>query len=194
MNPYYAMNMIKQPAKKTFATWYDYQLADNFVRRATRMLLYRWSPSFDKAPDKETHILSQIKQAVEYLKVTMKDDYLANMYLILIGCRSEGVPLSIALERMEKVRQNILDTMNKNREKGLDVPELTQYISEDSPVTKLKYLLRFCTTQHTVNLLYQKLKLERREKQKAELPERANFSGSPDMFIDKVNTFLQGYS
>lgn len=180
--------MVQDSPNNTFAALHSYEQIDAIVERAARLLLCRWERSASRQRSKEGKILTRLKQIAAYFDTTNRDEYLSNLYLIFVGSRSEGKPLSVALMRMENVRELIL---NENYSKGLS--ELTQYIYDDDPTTKIKYLLRFVTVKQAARLLYDQLNDERRKIGKAELSAVPEFNGSPDKFTGRLNDFLKNY-
>jgi hypothetical protein len=179
--------MVQEQTKNTFGLNFTYEMTDELVKRASRMLLCRWSSFFDQMQDNESFLLSRLKQISTYAEQVRGDDYLSNLWWVWIGSRNEGVPVITALKRMEKVRrvleQNKIE-VGQPKIPDIFVPEI---IHEVQPTTKMKHLLRFGIAQQLSTEIYSKLL---QLQTKPGLCSDLSLAGHPYMFADKLKQLL----
>ena len=179
--------MVHEQTRNTFGLDFTYEMSDEFVTRAAKMLLQRWSSFFDQMQDNESFLLSRLKQIGTYAEQVRGDDYLSNLWWVWVGTRSEGASLNTALTRMEKVR-NVL-AQNKIGDGETSSPEIfvPEIIDDNQPSTKLKHLLRFGIAQKLATMIYSKLvQMQTKPGLSADL----SFNGHPYMFADRLKQLL----
>lgn len=177
--------MVQEQTRNTFGLDFTYEMTDEFVTRASRMLLCRWSSFFDQMQDNESFLLSRLKQIGTYAEQVRGDEYLSNLWWVWVGTRSEGAPLITALNRMEKVRR-VLER-NKTEVGQPKFPDIfvPEIIHDNRPSTKLKHLLRFGIAQRLTAQIYSKL-----VQNKPGLSADLSFSGHPYMFAERLKQLL----
>ncbi len=180
--------MVQEQTKNTFGLNFTYAQTDEFVTRAAQMMLHRWSSFFNQMQDNESFLLSRLKQVSSYAEQIKGDEYLSNLWLVWIGSRGEGAPLNTALERMEKVRSLLEQTLNEDGQSKFPAIFVPEIISDDQSATKLKHLLRFGIAKRLATLIYSKL-----VQHKPGLSAGLSFGGDPYMFSEKLKEILLAY-
>ncbi|MEW6469664.1 MAG: hypothetical protein AB1458_12105 [Bacteroidota bacterium] len=178
--------MVKEIAKDSFAKGYDYQQAGRLVDRAAQRLFTRWQETVKQEKSQEEAILKKLKMIADYIKVTMCEGYMTDLLLVYMGCRSADRPLGEALGNMEEVRVHLLRQMQYAGKTAYLLQAPSQYIFDQRPGTKLKYLMRFAIARQTAQLLYNRL-CDLRGK-----PERMELVGFPAMVVNTLLAIVAG--
>jgi hypothetical protein len=187
------MLMIIENRTNTSGVSYTYEQTDMISQRAARMQFSYWSSFFNQMEDNESFLLSRFNLINNYVQTIKHDEYIANLYLVLLGSRGEGVPLTVALSRMEKVRKLIVEQSADEPQNNFSATVIPEVLNDARPRTKIKYLMRYVVAMHLANLLYQKLKQQRLKNKSPEIESEFNFLGNPYMFAKKLESFLSKY-
>ena len=183
--------MITSPFLKA-ANEDSFEQIDSMAARSANSIYNQWSLAIDNSVNKQKIIFERLKQLNMYFDTILQDEYLVNLYLISLGCRSQKDSLYQTMQKMERVRLLILKNISGKNKKGFATPEISQHIYDDRPEIKAKFILRFATIKKATRLLFEKLMAERNKIGLPVMELESHFSENPDRFIKKLNEFLEG--